>query len=422
METKRYCWIVVALSFFNISMTMGLRNAYPVYLVHLVDEFGWSLAATSGVYSMAMIITALASPFAGGLLDRLGSHRVIPLAAVVLGLGLAFSAAAQSLWHLYLSFGVVASIGINGLWFVPHAAVISQWFEEKRGTAMGLAFSGSGIGIFLVAPLSEYLIGKTGWRGAFLLSGAFVIATIAPLSYLVFRRRAPHLTPSMPGPDGGPHPCASKEREEMEFPEPGIEWTLAAAARTLIFWALFVIYICTSFGILGVLAHQVAYLTFIGYSKMKAAAIMGAWGLISVPSRIFFGFVSDKAGRRFALVASLLLSFTGTLALVALSFVRNDLLLYAFAVLFGLGFGVRSSVMGPLVADVFGGARFGTIFGVISAAIGVGGALGPWLVGFLYDITGSYVLPLSLTAFVLAVGVAASFLAHPRWARPVLPR
>ncbi len=415
MSPWRYFgWVVVAISLSNLIINMGTRNSFSVFLVAMNEEFTWSRSGISGVYSLSSLLFGLLAPFLGHLLDRFDARRMVPISAAILAGGLFLSGLVTDLWHFYLTFGILLGIGSSGTWIVPHTLMISRWFQRRRGLPMSIAYMGTGLGMFIVIPVSEFLIEILGWRQAFMCQGVVVLLLMAPLSYLIFRQVPP--TPS-------PSDAVSPVNEAMDPPlhtekprgqEQGEIWTLRLAQRTVFFWAIFFIYIFTSLGIIGMVIHLAAYLVSLGYSKMTAAMVLGIMGLVSAPGRIIFGLLTDRISGRFALISSYTCNAIGILALLALYYVRLPILLYFFIFIFGIAFGARTSVVGPMVANAFQGPNFGVIFGFITIGMGLGSTIGPWLMGYLYDVTGDYRVSIMVGLIAVFMGILCSCFTGPK--------
>ena len=200
-------------------------------------------------------------------------------------------------------------------------------------------------------------------------------------------------------------------------------WTVGAALGTARFWLM------GSNIFLGVVtnqmlwAHQAAYLVDRGYDKMLAASLVGFAGLLSMPSKITWGVVSDRIGRELAYSLGMVSMLLAILVLVLVGTIPSVGLVILFAFLFAAGYAV-SAPIGPAAAgDIFAGRYFGSIFGVMNMGMGLGGALGAWLAGFVFDLSGSYVLAFGVAASSsLASGVAIWLVAPRRVRRAVVTR
>jgi MFS family permease len=192
-------------------------------------------------------------------------------------------------------------------------------------------------------------------------------------------------------------------------------WTLGRSMRTLPFWSLCLSFFLIPVGISPVLIHQVAYVIDHGYSKMMASFIFGLMGLLSTIGRLIFGTLSDRIGREKAVTWSFLCSILGILILLSLPSFKSEFWLYLYSILFGVGFGARGPIITAMMADMFQGKHFGSIYGFINIGNGIGGALGPWLGGYLYDITGSYGLTFILCVPILILACILIWIAG--WSR-----
>ncbi len=391
-----YPWVIVAISFTNIAVAYGLNFSFSVFFVAILEEFQWSRAAIAGAFSLSSLILGIGSWPGGRLVDRFGPRKILMAGAIILSSAAMASALIREVWHLYLLFGILAGIGMCGLGWVPNSVLLSNWFVKNRGSMVGLAFSGLGIGILAVGPAAQYLRSGLGWRMAYLAFGLSVLVILLPLNFFLkdrpdspMRGQEPHLA-------SGP-PIYRPEESEKDI------WNLGRSLKTVFFWSLFASFFLIPLGIYPIAIHQVAYLTGQGYSKLLAAFVLGIMGLLSSAGRPLFGALSDRIGREQAVTWSFVSSIAGILILIFLPALKSEFWLYLYAVLFGLGFGARGPIVTAMMADTFSGKHFGSIYGFINVGNGIGGALGPWLGGLLYDLTGSYRIPFLLCIPVLVL-------------------
>jgi MFS family permease len=394
-------WVVVAAVWVTLAIASGIYFSFPIFFVALLDDFGWSRGATAAAFSISSIVQGLLSPVVGILVDRLGPRRVMLAGTVLLGGACLLASRIGSLWSLYLVTGVLAAAGVCAVSWVPTGALIARWFTDRRGSMMGLAFSGMGVGVLVVGPLAQWLIGTHGWRAAYLALGAGTVAVLLPVVWLGIReappRPAPARGPAAPGPRPGD---AGRE--------------VAAALQTRAFWALFFAYLCTPLAVFPVVTHQVAFAVDQGFPRLFVAGIFGLTGLLSTVGRIVFGFAADRIGRETSATISFGCTAAGTLCLLSLESWRHAAPLYAYALLFGLGFGARGPIITTMAAQLFHGPRFGVIYGFLSIGSGVGGAVAPWFAGAIHDATGSYRVAFLIAVAFCAVGAACFWLARPR--------
>ena len=390
-------WVVLGAVWVTLAIASGLYFSFPIFFVALVEEFGWSRGATATAFSISSIVQGLLSPAVGILVDRFGPRRVMLGGTFVLGGACLLSSRIGSLWSLYLVTGVLAAAGVCAVSWVPSGALIVRWFADRRGGMMGLAFSGMGVGILVMGPLAQWLIAAHGWRSAYLVLGLGTFAVLVPLVWLGVREapaRGGAVLPAKGPGDGG--------RE------------VGAALRTRAFWALFFAYFCTPLAVFPVVTHQVAFAVDQGFPRLFVAGIFGLTGLMSTAGRIGFGFAADRIGRAPSATVSYACTALGTLCLLTLETWRHPASLYAYALLFGVGFGARGPIITAMASQLFQGRRFGVIYGFLSVGNGVGGALGPWFGGAIHDATGSYRVAFLISVLFCAVGAACFWLARPR--------
>jgi MFS family permease len=411
-----YGWVVVGISGLVFAVVRGVNDAFGVFLVAFVEEFGWSRAAVAGAFSFGRAVEGTVSVAIGMLSDRLGLRRIVPICTCLMALGLLIASRIDSLWMLYISYGLVFAIGITGVGDLSHLPVISRWFIRKRGTAIGIAMAGMGLGILLVVPLAQSLIIHLGWRWAYMALAVLALVTVIPPT-LLFQRERPEDMGLLADGELSDAPTARRGVVGPAYRRPSstpLDWTLRGALATPTLWMLFATRVMTPLGMMMVVPHHVAYLVGEGFDKLTAAFAFGSLGAFSFTGRVVFGSLSDRIGRVPTICLTYSLSIVGTLLLMALHDSSQIVLLWCHIAIYGLGFGARGPVTSSLVIDLFHGRHYGAILGFLEIGSGLGGTIGPWLSGFLFDRTGSYTLSFSLSMAVLALATASAWLAG-RW-------
>ena len=380
----------------------GLYFSFSVFLVPLIEEFHWSRGLTAGAQSTSTILQGLLAPLAGILVDRFGPRGVILIGAVLLSSASLLVATVHSAGELYLYTGVLGAAGLVALGPVPMGVLISRWFSERRGRAVGIAFSGMGFGVFVMGPLAQWLIAAAGWRTASVVLGLGAFGVLAPIVWIGARdpereRRAA---------------IASRRDQSTHGVEFQAEWTLRRAASTRTFWALWLANLCTPLAVFSVTTHQVAFAIDRGFAPMLAASVFGVMGLMSVLGRAGFGLAADRFGGPLAATVSYGCTAGGSLSLLALESDRHAAWLVSYALLFGLGFGARGPIIAAMASDFFGGRRLGVIYGALTIGNGLGGAIGPWFGGVVHDVMGSYRLVFLASMTFCVLGSACFWLAR----------
>ena len=382
---------LVALGFIHIGVGRGLHGTFGVFYVALLDAFGWSRAVTAGALSLSIMVEGVFHPVVGTLTDRLGGRRTLLLGGLVLSVGLACSATISSVWTLYFWVGVVAAAGISLIGMVPHVAIISRHYARRKATALGIAWAGGGVGIFVLVPATAAMIAHWGWSYAYLgLAALVLVVVVPPVFFLIPANREESAAQA-----GTTHGTRHGKAGSGE----GSDWTVKQALTNSSFWLLFATRVLASLGNQIIVTHQVAHAVDVGYPKIFAASIFGVMGVVSIAGRLVFGYLADVMRREVVYTWVQVVSAVGTIALMATTDTSLPWLLYIYAVFYGLGQGSRALVLSAISIDVFQGKNFGAIFGYFTLSVGVGGAIGAWLGGYIFDVTQSY-----LTAFSISLG------------------
>src|SRR3954471_1968179 len=183
-----YGWVIVAAAFVTMAIGVNARTAFSLLFPPILSEFGWDRGVVAGVFSFGFFVSAFISPFIGRLLDTHGPRLVVEIGAVVLAVGLALATMAHESWQLYLTLGVLAGAGGNLLGYGVQSQFIPNWFVRRRGLAIGLAFSGVGLGSVVLLPWLQGFILRAGWRAACWTLAIMVIVVLVPLNLLLRRR------------------------------------------------------------------------------------------------------------------------------------------------------------------------------------------------------------------------------------------
>jgi MFS family permease len=400
---------VVAAAFSVLFMAYGTQYAFGVFFAALVDEFGWSRASLSGVFSLYAFVYAAFALVAGRLTDRWGPRAVISIGGALLGLGLVAMSRVSALWQPYLLYGTVAALGMSTA-YVPCNATVARWFTRRRGIAVGLASAGGSLGTFALPPIAHVLVSRLGWRWAYVVFGAAVLLALNALALLM--RRDPETMGLLP--DGGRAPV-----EGAPAGARGIGWTTGQAVRTRAFWLLYGVFAATWIPVFIPLVHLVPMARGLGIPPLLAATLVSALGASALVGRLLMGGASDRIGRRGALALALALQ---AVAFVGFSQARELPALYAASLVFGFAYGAASTLFTASVADFFGREHAASLAGLLFALAGSMGAFGPFVAGFIYDRAGDYRLAWWLSAACNGLALILLALTRPPAPREPPPR
>ena len=406
---RAYPWVVIAVAFLTLGAAFGMRNAFAVFLVAVIEEFRWSRGLTSGVLMLGSVMWTLAAPIIGILLDRYGPRVVMAAGSTIMAIGFVVSGLADTVMEFYLGMGFLVGIGFAALPMTSQATFLANWFVRTRGMAMGLTASGIGVGILTVVPLAQYLIAKFGWRHAYFLLAALLVLIVAPLN-LFFQRQRPEdmgLAPDF-GKTFGP---AVPRHEKTNRDSGG---TLKQALSTGRFWAFACGALAGAIPLHMVLIHQVAAVADAGFSKELAALGLGLIGLFTAPCMILMGVLADRIGREWSYTVGSAALMIGIFILMFAIDPSHKWVFYAFPPFVAFGFSSRQSLYPTIAADLFYGKNFGAIIGAIALFIGAGSGIGPWLGGAIYDLTGSYRDAFWIAQLLAFLSICLIWVAAPR--------
>jgi MFS family permease len=412
-----YGWVIVAAAFVTMAVSVTARTSFSLLLPPLLEEFGWQRGLAAGAFSFGFLVSAAVGPFVGRIMDRHGPCVVIETGVGLLGLGLLLAPLTAQPWHLYATLGVLVGGGANLMSFTAQSLYLPNWFARRRALAIGIAFSGVGAGAIVLLPWLQSIIVREGWRPACWTMGLLVLCLLGPLNLLV-RKRPEDLGLHADGASRG----AAAARRAAAVVDPdwtAVEWTLARALRTARFWWIALGYFCALIAWYAVQVHQTKYLVEIGYGPLEAAWALGLVSAIGIPGQIGLGALSDRIGREIVWAIGCAGFAICYAALIAMEHAPSSALLYLMVASQGfLGYAL-TSVMGPIVAEIFEGPHYGSVFGSMTVALIGGGAAGPWIAGAVHDATGSY-RPAFLFAIACCfVSAAAIWIAAPRKVRRV---
>ena len=412
-------WVIVAISFVTMAVSISIRTSFSLLLPPLIDEFGWDRALAAGAFSFGFIVSAFLPPVIGRIMDRRGPRPVVLTGVALLATGLLLAPTIQSPWQLYATLGLLVGAGSTMMGFTAQSLFLPLWFERRRGLAISIAFSGVGAGAIVFLPLVQSIIETHGWRVACQAMGALALGILVPLNLLL--RHRPQEIGLLP--DGAPEDARQGGRRSatliVDEDWAGKEWTLARAMRTARFWWILVGFFCALHAWYAVQVHQTRYLIEIGYAPGVAAWALGAVSVVGIPGQIGFGALSDRIGREPVWAIGCMGFALSYGCLMMMAQTPTSGWLWTMVLTQGFFGYALTSVMGAIVAEIFEGPHFGAIFGVQSVAIILGAAAGPWVTGALFDITGSY-----RSAWLLAIGCCivsamSIWIAAPRKVRAV---
>jgi MFS family permease len=393
----------------TLGLTYGVWYSYGVFLVALLNEFGWSRSVLAGAFSVFTIVHGIANPLVGMLCDRFGPRRLVVFGGAALGLALFANGFIDSPGHLYLSFGLGTALAVACCGWVPAVVLVQRQFMDKLAFSLGIVSSGIGLGMLLVVPLTQFLIESLGWRAAWQIYGAICAGWIVPVAWFLLR-------------DDAPRPALAQPTREVTVKEPAArDMSLAGALRTQPFWLMLAAFFFGNVCSQTLHVHQVAFLVDHGMAAMAAASVVGVVGVASVFGKAGGGWLADRFEREviYVICLAILVGAVGALALVGAAPSRWGA--YGYAVMLGVGYSATAALTPVMVSDRFRGSRFGVILGMGLVGSALGSAFGPWMAGSLFDATGSYSIPFVIAAACGVFAGAAAWHARTLRRRAFIP-
>jgi MFS family permease len=379
-----YGWRIVAACFVTHCLNVGtVFYSFGVFFHPLSERFGWSRAQISWGFSLAAVLGAFYAILLGRVVDRHGPRPVQLFGLFALALGYVALAAIQTLHQFYAVMAFAVALGSAALGPVSSNAAVARWFVRRRGTALGISTAGISMGGVVFVPLTQLLIERVGWRQAFGVLAALVVAAGVPPVALWMRR-----SPESMGlrPDGEESQLSEREIDLVER-----EFEVSVAPREAVrrrdFWLIAVAFGLTVSGLSAILLHQIPYLLDQGISPRVASWVLGGTAAVGVVGKLGFGALIDRFDQRRVMLFCFFLQALG----VSLLFLRmSPVVLAVYVLLYGYAMGGNATLQATVVGEAFGRGHYGAIAGRMSPVIVTLQALGVPLVGWIHDRTGSY--------------------------------
>ena len=363
-----YAWRRLAICLL-IGMIGGVGMWSPVVALPAVEaDFGLTRAGAALPYTLAMIGVAFGGVLMGWMVDRFGLMLPALMAAGAIGLGYVLAGAATTYWQFVLAYGLLIGMIGSATMFGPLMADVSRWFTRNRGIAVAISASGNYLSGAVWPPVAQHFIETAGWRATHIGIGVFCVVTMVPLA-LLLRRRAP-----------------SQETATIDTDAGRALGALGISPNTLQM-LLFVSAICCCVAMSMPQVHIVAYCGELGYGVARGAEMLSLMLGLGIISRIASGYAADRIGGVATLLIGALLQ---GVALVLYIFFDGLMSLYVISALFGLFQGGIVPSYAIIAREYFSPREAGMRVGIVIMASLFGMALGGWISGKIFDLTGSY--------------------------------
>lgn len=366
-----YGHVVVAASFIVQATIVGVVFSFSVFFDALHAEFGWSRAVISGAASLTSLLMGVWAMILGHLNDRVGPRLILSCAAICISAGYFLMSRVAAPWQLYLAYALLVGLAF-GSHDVITLSTVARWFDRRRGQMSGIVKTGTSTGQVLVPSAIAFLIAAYGWRTTFMWMAAFTGPVVMIAAQFI---RLPSAAEHRRNAEGDPvRSPAHDESRSSAMSTPAFRWIAAGH---------FAVFFCMP----TVIVHIVPYATDMGISRAVAAGVLSTIGAVGAAGRLVSGSLVDRIGARRTLrfcYMVMLVSF------VQLQFASTPVLVYLFAVVYGFSHGGSFTVISPLIAEFFGTASHGRLFGTVVFIGTISGAVGPVVAGGVFDLIGSY--------------------------------
>ena len=407
-----YGWVVVVGAWLAMLVSSASISSFSIFAPELESQFEWTRMMSSWGFTLNTVTISVFGLVGGMLADRIGVRRLVLTGAVIGGLGMTLLSQTSQLWHFYLLFGVIAPAGIALCFIVPTVATVRRWFMRKAALAVGIAMTGSGLGMVLLVPLYQRLIETVGWNSAYIIIGTVLIVGGTAGGMLL--KKDPESSGMHPD---GIAPAAGVFVWRADFAARNQIWSVKEVLKTSTWWLLMLSQFF-QITIIGLISHMVFWGNEdLGIAKGAVVGILSLFALAAVMGRLVAGFLSDWYMSRFGSSrkpALYVCTISVALGSLLSMWAGNQTELLLVCLLIGFGYGIGMAVFPAYLGDLYGVVSVPTLFGIMFlCTAGLFGSIGPVLFGFFHDAYGSYDMAFLTTAILCFISVATLFMIKP---------
>lgn len=395
-----YGWYIVGACFLFCLLFAGAGfYSFSIFIKPIEAEFGWSRSAISLTMSIYLLTAGLIGPVAGKFVQKYGPKRVMMVGAFAAGVCFMAVSQTRSLTYFYCSYTLLA-IAVSGIGIVPLSSLLSNWFDDKRGTAIGLSMVGISFGGMVLSPIIGAVTAVWGWKVSFLGVGLMVWIVALPLLIWVVKDTPAEMGLNPDGRAGDGNPQCHSGVGDYQFKG----WPAPLVFRTGAFWCISLSFFLAPFAQMGLLQHQVPMIMNSGISDAMASAALGVTAGVGGLGKLSFGRLSESM--RFKNVVLLCFGLQA-LSIVVLLHADSPAMVWLYAVMFGFSMGGIVVLMPLVVGHYWGLHSYGVLLGAIWLGNAAGGSAGTYVSGLIYDYLGSYhyAMYLFLASYILAITV-----------------
>ncbi|PJZ01657.1 MFS transporter [Bacillus vallismortis] len=389
MKRLHYAWIIVSVTFLILLAVQGVRLSFGAFVEPWERQFSMDRGTISLISTISFIVYGISQPVIGRLVDKWGARAVLSWSALLTGISIFLTCFVTSPWQLFLLYGLGVSLGVGGASNVAASVLVVNWFSKKRGLAFGIMEAGFGAGQMLLVPGSLMLIHWFSWKLTVMVLGLLLIVIVFPAALLMLRNN-----PS----EKNAEPIGGVAAAEKETAPNTTALSLTGMFRMRQFWFLILPFLICGFTTVGLMdTHLIPFSHDHGFSTTVTSAAVSLLAGFNIAGILLSGMVADRWSSRKILC---FLYAVRALSIVILIYSHEPYLLLGFAILFGL---VDFATVAPtqmLATQYFQNYSIGLMIGWLSLAHQIGSALGAYIPGVIYTVTGEYTM-----AFYLSIGM-----------------
>ncbi|MCY7749461.1 MFS transporter [Bacillus inaquosorum] len=389
MKRLHYAWIIVSVTFLILLAVQGVRLSFGAFVEPWERQFSMDRGTISLISTLSFIVYGISQPVIGRLVDKWGARAVLSWSALLTGVSIFLTYFVTSPWQLFLLYGLGVSLGVGGASNVAASVLVVNWFSKKRGLAFGIMEAGFGAGQMLLVPGSLMLIHWFSWKLTVVVLGLLLMVIVFPAALLLLRNN-----PS----EKNAEPIGGLAEAEKETASKTTAVSVTGMFRMRQFWFLILPFLICGFTTVGLMdTHLIPFSHDHGFSTTVTSAAVSLLAGFNIAGILLSGIVADRWSSRKILR---FLYAVRALSIVILIYSHEPYLLLAFAILFGL---VDFATVAPtqmLATQYFQNYSIGLMIGWLSLAHQIGSALGAYVPGVIYTVTGEYTL-----AFYLSIGM-----------------
>jgi sugar phosphate permease len=387
-------------------MGMGVSAyATSIFFQAMFSDLGWTRGDLSLSISVGAILAAILSPFVGNFVDKHGAKWIMAVSALATGICLISVGYIHTLFQAYIIFSLLAAFRV-GFVSIPVMTMVTNWFSEKKGRALGITTAGQGMGGLVLSPLTTYLIFTLGWRTSWAVVGLLTWVVMIPAALLLAKPRPETMGLLADGKAPETGKTKSIAGGEKAAPHQNPKWTLKALLRMPYFWFVALIQVLYLFGHASLFHHGFSLFTDKGITAMTAGTMLGILGLFSLSGKVILGYLSDRITVRYVMIIALALAAASILPLFWAEPTSGA---WLFIVFWGFWECGVIALLPILVATLFDKAITGKMLGIFSLFTVVSQLLGPTFMGYIHDITGSYDIALLICSIFYIMSLILVF-------------